>query len=181
MTVDPEGSFGQTWARAGSAERRRLRMRRGSIHIVRSLRESHHDALLPFISTQVYWSLSLATLHHFTLGSISPFAQPTVTFDSYSPGWHLLYRSQQTHLLPHLNPHLFTMTSTATADMPLRQGWPRLSCGQPGGLAARLVNRLFQVCLPSLRLHASVPQGVSAVSSRTLVNNAGKFAFDRPL
>jgi len=84
------------------------------------------------------------------------------------------------------------MTSTATADMPLRQGWPRLSCGQPGGLAARLVNRLFQVCLPSLRLHAQdtagsptrrrpqtwrslffapwTSQGVSVVSSRTLVN-----------
>ena len=42
-----------------------------------------------------------------------------------------------------------------------------------GGLAARSVNILFQVCLPSSRLRAPVSLGVSAVSSRTLVNNAG--------
>jgi hypothetical protein len=42
-----------------------------------------------------------------------------------------------------------------------------------GGLAARSVNILFQVCLPSSRLHAPVSRGVSAVSSRTPVNNAG--------
>jgi hypothetical protein len=42
-----------------------------------------------------------------------------------------------------------------------------------GGLAARSVNILFQVCLPPSRLRAPVSRGVSAVSSRTLVNNAG--------
>jgi hypothetical protein len=42
-----------------------------------------------------------------------------------------------------------------------------------GGLAARSVNILFQVCLPLSRLRAPVSRGVSAVSSRTLVNNAG--------
>jgi hypothetical protein len=42
-----------------------------------------------------------------------------------------------------------------------------------GGLAARSVNILFQVCLPPSRLRAPVSLGVSAVSSRTLVNNAG--------
>jgi hypothetical protein len=42
-----------------------------------------------------------------------------------------------------------------------------------GGLAARLVNILFQVCLPPSRLRAPVSLAVSAVSSRTLVNNAG--------
>ena len=42
-----------------------------------------------------------------------------------------------------------------------------------GGLAAQSVNILFQVCLPSSRLRAPVSHGVSAVSSRTLVNNAG--------
>jgi len=57
--------------------------------------------------------------------------------------------------------------------MPLRQGWPRLGGGQPGGLPAWSVNGLFQVCLPPLRLRAPVSQGISAVSSRTLVNNAG--------
>ena len=42
-----------------------------------------------------------------------------------------------------------------------------------GGLAAQSVNILFQVCLPPSRLHAPVSLGVSAVSLRTLVNNAG--------
>src|SRR5205807_8241303 len=42
-----------------------------------------------------------------------------------------------------------------------------------GGLAARSVNILFQVCLPPSRLRAPVSRGVSAVSSRTPVNNAG--------
>ena len=42
-----------------------------------------------------------------------------------------------------------------------------------GGLAARLVNILFQVCLPPSQLRAPVSPGISAVSSRTLVNNAG--------
>ena len=42
-----------------------------------------------------------------------------------------------------------------------------------GGLAAQSVNILFQVCLLPSRLRAPVSRGVSAVSSRTLVNNAG--------
>src|SRR5262245_55212848 len=42
-----------------------------------------------------------------------------------------------------------------------------------GGLAAQSVNILFQVCLPPSRLRAPVSLGVSAVSSRTLANNAG--------
>jgi hypothetical protein len=42
-----------------------------------------------------------------------------------------------------------------------------------GGLAARSVNILFQVCLFPARLRAPVSLGVSAVSSRTLVSNAG--------
>jgi GNAT superfamily N-acetyltransferase len=42
-----------------------------------------------------------------------------------------------------------------------------------GGLAAQSVNILFQVSLPPSRLRAPVSRGVSAVSSRTLVNNEG--------
>jgi len=42
-----------------------------------------------------------------------------------------------------------------------------------GRLAARSVNILFQVCLSPSRLRAPVLHGVSAVSSRTLVDNAG--------
>ena len=42
-----------------------------------------------------------------------------------------------------------------------------------GGLAAQSVNILFQVCLSPSRLRAPVSRGVSAVSSRTLVNNEG--------
>jgi hypothetical protein len=42
-----------------------------------------------------------------------------------------------------------------------------------GGLAAQLVNILFHVCFSPLRLRAPVSRRVLAVSSRTLVNNAG--------
>jgi hypothetical protein len=42
-----------------------------------------------------------------------------------------------------------------------------------GGLATRSVNILVQVGLLPSRLRAPVSLGVSAVSSRTLVNNAG--------
>ena len=42
-----------------------------------------------------------------------------------------------------------------------------------GGLAAQSVNILVQVCLLPSRLRAPVSRGVSAVSSRTLVNNEG--------
>jgi hypothetical protein len=45
-----------------------------------------------------------------------------------------------------------------------------------GGLAARSVNILFQVCIPPFRLRAPVSLAVSAVSSRTLVNNAGYYS-----
>jgi hypothetical protein len=41
------------------------------------------------------------------------------------------------------------------------------------GLAAQSVNILFQVCLLPSQLCAPVSHVVSAVSSRTLVNNAG--------
>jgi hypothetical protein len=45
---------------------------------------------------------------------------------------------------------------------------------RPGGRARRSVgHQPVQGCLPSSRLHAPVSQGVSAVSSRTLMNNAG--------
>jgi hypothetical protein len=43
-----------------------------------------------------------------------------------------------------------------------------------GGLAAQSVDILCQVCLPPSRLLAPVSLGVSSVSSRTLVNNAGR-------
>ena len=46
-------------------------------------------------------------------------------------------------------PALFTETSTATANTPLRQARQRA-----GGLAARSVNILFQVCLLPSRLRA---------------------------
>ena len=42
-----------------------------------------------------------------------------------------------------------------------------------GGLAAQSVNILCQVCFSPSRLRAPVSRGVSAVSSRTLVNNEG--------
>ncbi|HEU5408577.1 MAG TPA: hypothetical protein VFU48_12470 [Nitrospira sp.] len=44
--------------------------------------------------------------------------------------------------------------STATADTPLRQAWPRFSHGQAGRLALRDLNILFQVCLGLSRLRA---------------------------
>ena len=42
-----------------------------------------------------------------------------------------------------------------------------------GGLAPRNLDILFQVCLGLSGLHAPVSPGVSAVSSRTVMNNAG--------
>lgn len=65
------------------------------------------------------------------------------------------------------------MTSTATADMPLRQGWLRLMASQPAGLATHPLDILLQVCLGVSRLRTPVSRGISAVSSRTLLNNAG--------
>jgi hypothetical protein len=70
-------------------------------------------------------------------------------------------------------PALFMKASTATADTPLRQAWPLVLRGQAGGLATRPLNILFQVCLGPSRLHAPVSRGVSAVSSRILMNSAG--------
>ena len=49
-----------------------------------------------------------------------------------------------------------------------------------GGLAAPSVNILFQVCLPPSRLRTPVSPGISAVSSRTLVNNAGYASRNGP-
>ncbi|MEO6306314.1 MAG: hypothetical protein ABIP43_00310, partial [Nitrospiraceae bacterium] len=50
-----------------------------------------------------------------------------------------------------------------------------------GGLAAQLVNILFQVYLAPSRLRAPVSPGISAVSSRTLVNNAGYASRNGPI
>ena len=44
---------------------------------------------------------------------------------------------------------------------------------QAGGLAARSVKVLFQVCLPLSRLRAPVSRGDCAISSRTVMNNVG--------
>ncbi|MDH5640979.1 MAG: hypothetical protein OEY28_06770 [Nitrospira sp.] len=64
-------------------------------------------------------------------------------------------------------------TSTATADTPLRQAWPRCICGQAGRLAPRDLDVLFQVRLALSGLRVPVSPGVWAVSSRTGMNNAG--------
>ena len=63
--------------------------------------------------------------------------------------------------------------STTTANTPLRQAWPWVPHGQAGGLAPRDLNVLFQVRLGLSGLHAPVSLGVSAVSSRSFMNNAG--------
>ncbi|WHZ17556.1 MAG: hypothetical protein OJF52_004408 [Nitrospira sp.] len=44
---------------------------------------------------------------------------------------------------------------------------------QAVGLVARSINVLLQGRLPLSRLHAPVSLGVSAISSRILMNNAG--------
>ena len=56
-------------------------------------------------------------------------------------------------------------TSTATADTPLRQAWPRSICGQAGRLALRGLDVLFQVRLALSGLRVPVSLGVWAVSS----------------
>jgi hypothetical protein len=63
---------------------------------------------------------------------------------------------------------------TATADTPLRQAWPPGLRDQAGGLAPRDLNVLFQVRLGLSGLRTPVSHGVSAVSSRTVMNNVGK-------
>jgi hypothetical protein len=64
------------------------------------------------------------------------------------------------------------MTSTATADTPLRQAWMPVSRIQAGRLAAHDLDVLFQVRLGRERLRVPASPGISSVSSRTLVNNA---------
>ncbi len=66
------------------------------------------------------------------------------------------------------------MTSPAPAETPLRQAWMRPVGIQAGRPAARSLDRLVQVCLGLARLRMPVSPGVSAVSSRILVNNAGE-------
>jgi len=68
---------------------------------------------------------------------------------------------------------LFTKASTATVDTPLRQAGMRLRGMPTDGLAPRGLDILSQVCLGLSGLHASVSLGVSSVSSRTFVKNAG--------
>ncbi|MBK9947500.1 MAG: hypothetical protein IPP12_10000 [Nitrospira sp.] len=63
--------------------------------------------------------------------------------------------------------------STATADTPLRQAAMQL-CGMAAGrLALRDRTILFQVCLGPSGLRVPVSPGVLAVSSRTVMHNAG--------
>jgi len=64
-------------------------------------------------------------------------------------------------------------TSTATADTPLRQAWLWCICDQAGRLAPRDLDVLSQVRLTLLGLRVPVSPGVWAVSSRTVMNNAG--------
>ena len=59
------------------------------------------------------------------------------------------------------------------ANTPLRQAWPWIPHGQAGGLAPHDLNVLFQVRLGLSGLHAPVSLGVSAVSSRSFMNNVG--------
>lgn len=73
-----------------------------------------------------------------------------------------------------IEPESFTMTSTATADMPLRQGWLRLKDSQSGRLAAHPLDILLQVGLGLSRLRAPVSHGISAISRRTVMNHAGE-------
>jgi len=58
-------------------------------------------------------------------------------------------------------------------NKPERPGWPWFPHGQAGGLAPRDLNVLFQVRLGLSGLHTPVSLGVSAVSSRSFINNAG--------
>jgi len=63
--------------------------------------------------------------------------------------------------------------STATAYTPLRQAWMQSFRIQAGGLAPRDLDVLVQVRLGLSGLRAPVSRGVLAVSSRTVMNNAG--------
>jgi hypothetical protein len=55
----------------------------------------------------------------------------------------------------------------------LRQAWLPVFRIQAGRLAARSVDILFQVCLPSSRLRVPVSRGVLSVSLRIVMNNVG--------
>ena len=63
--------------------------------------------------------------------------------------------------------------STVTADTPLRQASMRLGGMLADRLVARGLNVLFQVRLGRERLRVPVSRGVSAFSSRTVMNNVG--------
>ncbi len=58
-------------------------------------------------------------------------------------------------------------------DFYCNRGYAAATSLTAGGLVAQSVNILFQVCLPPSWLRAPVSRGVSAVSSRTLMNDAG--------
>ena len=64
--------------------------------------------------------------------------------------------------------------STATTETPLRQASMRLGGMLAGRLAPRALNVLFQVRLGLSGLCVPVSRGVLAVSSRTVMNNAGQ-------
>jgi len=58
----------------------------------------------------------------------------------------------------------------AIADSPLRKPGRSWHDVRAGGLAARSVNILFQVCLLPSRLRAPVSRGDCAISRRTVMN-----------
>lgn len=64
------------------------------------------------------------------------------------------------------------IASTVTADSRLRQACLLLRGTQADRLAARDLDILFQVCLSPLLLRVLSPDD-SAISSRTVMNNAG--------
>jgi hypothetical protein len=84
------------------------------------------------------------------------------------------YKQQNKPSQPKATPTLFMTASTATADTPLRQAWMQDPRIQAGGLAPRDLDVLLRVRLGPSGLHAPVSHGVWAVSSRTIMNNAGE-------
>ena len=69
--------------------------------------------------------------------------------------------------------HIIHDASTAPADTPLRRAWQRVASGQASRLALPGLDILFQVCLAPSAFRVPVSRGVSTVSSRTVMNNAG--------
>jgi hypothetical protein len=63
--------------------------------------------------------------------------------------------------------------SAAIANSLLRQACMRFRGMQASGLAAQVLNILFQVCFGPSRLHALVSPHDCAISQRTVMNNAG--------